>query len=147
VADHTLRRRRRAPGSGVRDLKVESQALCGVGLCVGWPRCGTGKAECHSAAGCHPAPQKALCPCVQVCSDVCRFALESGWPPLSCRAPLVLALRKNQARLRYAIWFIASIKFLIPFSLLVGLGMLKLEPAKGMAEFVVIDHVERPSEN
>ena len=58
-----------------RNMKVESRPLCGrdhilvgnqvgnpplggVGLCVGWPRCGTGKAECHSAAGCHPAPQK-----------------------------------------------------------------------------------------
>jgi bla regulator protein blaR1 len=37
---------------------------------------------------------------------------------------LVLALRKNQAHLRYWIWFIASAKFLIPFSLLVGLGAL-----------------------
>jgi bla regulator protein blaR1 len=35
---------------------------------------------------------------------------------------LTLALRKNQARIRYGIWFIASAKFLIPFSLLVGLG-------------------------
>jgi bla regulator protein blaR1 len=37
---------------------------------------------------------------------------------------LTLALRKNQARVRYWIWFIASAKFLIPFSLLVGLGIL-----------------------
>lgn len=35
---------------------------------------------------------------------------------------LALALRKNPARVRYSIWFIASAKFLIPFSLLVGLG-------------------------
>ena len=37
---------------------------------------------------------------------------------------LTLALRKNAARVRYSIWFIASVKFLIPFSLLVGLGEL-----------------------
>src|SRR5215475_12389543 len=35
---------------------------------------------------------------------------------------LALALRKNPARVRYSIWFIASAKFLIPFSLVVGLG-------------------------
>lgn len=35
---------------------------------------------------------------------------------------LTLALRKNQARFRYGLWLAASIKFLIPFSLLVGVG-------------------------
>src|SRR5215472_13607447 len=35
---------------------------------------------------------------------------------------LTLALRKNQARARYWLWLAASIKFLIPFSLLVRLG-------------------------
>jgi len=35
---------------------------------------------------------------------------------------LTLALRKNRASLRYGIWFAASCKFLIPFSLLVALG-------------------------
>src|SRR5262245_2932077 len=35
---------------------------------------------------------------------------------------LAMALRKNHARTRYWIWWIASLKFLIPFSLLVGLG-------------------------
>jgi bla regulator protein blaR1 len=37
---------------------------------------------------------------------------------------LTLALRKNQAQVRYRIWFIASVKFLVPFSLVVGLGTL-----------------------
>jgi uncharacterized protein (TIGR03435 family) len=37
---------------------------------------------------------------------------------------LNLALRRNSARVRYAVWFIASAKFLVPFSLLVGLGAL-----------------------
>jgi bla regulator protein BlaR1 len=35
---------------------------------------------------------------------------------------LTLILRKNQARIRYSIWLAASMKFLIPFSLLVGMG-------------------------
>jgi uncharacterized protein (TIGR03435 family) len=35
-----------------------------------------------------------------------------------------LALRKNRAQVRYWVWFAASMKFLLPFSLLVGLGTL-----------------------
>jgi bla regulator protein blaR1 len=35
---------------------------------------------------------------------------------------LTLLLRKNVARVRYWLWLAASLKFLIPFSLLVGLG-------------------------
>jgi bla regulator protein blaR1 len=35
---------------------------------------------------------------------------------------LTLALRNNHARIRYALWMMASAKFLIPFSLLSGLG-------------------------
>jgi beta-lactamase regulating signal transducer with metallopeptidase domain len=35
---------------------------------------------------------------------------------------LTLALRKHQARTRYWLWFAASVKFLIPFSLLTSLG-------------------------
>lgn len=35
---------------------------------------------------------------------------------------LTLALRKHHARARYWLWFAASMKFLIPFSLLVGFG-------------------------
>ena len=37
---------------------------------------------------------------------------------------LTLVLRKNRAQVRYWVWFTASAKFLIPFSLLVGLGTL-----------------------
>jgi bla regulator protein blaR1 len=37
---------------------------------------------------------------------------------------LVLTLGKNPARLRYAIWFLASVKFLVPFSILAGIGAL-----------------------
>ncbi|HET8825307.1 MAG TPA: M56 family metallopeptidase [Terriglobales bacterium] len=39
-------------------------------------------------------------------------------------ALLTLALRKNSARVRYAIWLMASLKFLVPFSLLVAAGSL-----------------------
>jgi bla regulator protein BlaR1 len=35
---------------------------------------------------------------------------------------LTLVLRKNHARVRYGLWLAASIKFLIPFSFLVGIG-------------------------
>jgi bla regulator protein blaR1 len=35
---------------------------------------------------------------------------------------LTLVLRKNQARARYWLWLAASLKFLLPFSLLVGVG-------------------------
>jgi len=35
---------------------------------------------------------------------------------------LTLLLRKNHARARYWLWLAASVKFLIPFSLLVGIG-------------------------
>jgi bla regulator protein BlaR1 len=35
---------------------------------------------------------------------------------------LTLALRNNRARIRYRLWLVASVKFLIPFSLLIGLG-------------------------
>ena len=37
-------------------------------------------------------------------------------------AIMTLALRKNQARIRYRLWLAASVKFLIPFSLLISLG-------------------------
>jgi uncharacterized protein (TIGR03435 family) len=38
--------------------------------------------------------------------------------------PLALALRRNRAQVRYWIFFTASVKFLIPFAALVGLGAL-----------------------
>ena len=37
-------------------------------------------------------------------------------------AILALALRKNQGRVRYWVWLTASMKFLVPFSLLIALG-------------------------
>src|ERR1700739_692016 len=37
-------------------------------------------------------------------------------------ALLTLTLRNNHARARYWLWLAASLKFLVPFSLLIGLG-------------------------
>ena len=37
-------------------------------------------------------------------------------------AILTLAFKKNQARVRYSLWLAASLKFLVPFSLLISLG-------------------------
>ena len=42
---------------------------------------------------------------------------------------LTIALRDNEARIRYAIWMIASIKFLVPFSLLARIGEHWAKPA------------------
>src|SRR5256885_1556664 len=45
-----------------------------------------------------------------------------------------LELRKNRAKFRFWLWFRASIKFLIPFSLLIGLGShVHWAPARGTA--------------
>ena len=44
-------------------------------------------------------------------------------------ALLALALRKNHARARHWLWLAASVKFLIPFSLLISLGNQWLEMA------------------
>ena len=46
---------------------------------------------------------------------------QSTWFALAA-ALVTLALRNNAARIRYAAWFAASVKFLVPFSLLTGLG-------------------------
>ena len=35
---------------------------------------------------------------------------------------LTLFLRKNRAQVRYGIWFVASMKFLVPFALLTAFG-------------------------
>ena len=48
-------------------------------------------------------------------------------------ALLTQAFRKNGARVRFLIWLAASVKFLIPFSLLVGVGdYLRRETAPGL---------------
>ena len=57
-----------------------------------------------------------------------------------------VALRKNQARVRYAIWLAASIKFLIPFSLLISIGSLLPHSKQPVAPVVysTMDVVEEP---
>jgi uncharacterized protein (TIGR03435 family) len=61
---------------------------------------------------------------------------------------LTLALRDNRAALRYGIWLAASIKFLIPFSLLVSLGsQIEWRPPAPVVAWpvtVMIDQVARP---
>jgi bla regulator protein blaR1 len=46
---------------------------------------------------------------------------QSTWFALAA-ALVTRALRNNAARIRYGVWFAASVKFLVPFSLLLGLG-------------------------
>lgn len=49
-------------------------------------------------------------------------------------ALLVLVLRKSQARVRYWLWLAASLKFLLPFSLLTGLGSHLAQTHKSVAQ-------------
>ena len=66
--------------------------------------------------------------------------LEWGWPTISGNprfswssvGALTLLFRRNSAVVRYRLWLIASAKFLIPFSFLVGIGGL-LQLASGPA--------------
>jgi bla regulator protein BlaR1 len=61
---------------------------------------------------------------------------------------LTLTLRKNHARARYWLWLAASVKFLIPFSLLVKLGSLPLwsHGSAGIKAplYFVIEEVSQP---
>ena len=58
-------------------------------------------------------------------------------------AILVFALRKNQGRVRYWVWLTASVKFLIPFSLLIALGSHLATPQTSTpAQAVVYSAVE-----
>jgi bla regulator protein BlaR1 len=60
---------------------------------------------------------------------------------------MTLALRKNQARARYGLWLAASIKFLLPFSLLVALGGLLPRPHRAVAApavYATVDEVAQP---
>jgi bla regulator protein blaR1 len=63
-------------------------------------------------------------------------------------AALTLLLRKNSARVRYWLWLIASLKFLLPFSLLVAAGtqLHWSEPrATGQASFsFLMEEISRP---
>jgi uncharacterized protein (TIGR03435 family) len=62
--------------------------------------------------------------------------------------PLTLVLRKNHARLRYWVWMAASVKFLLPFSLLMAAGewTRSLMPARAIAQPAVANLVEQVTE-
>jgi bla regulator protein blaR1 len=59
---------------------------------------------------------------------------------------LTLTLRKNQAQTRYLLWLAASVKFLIPFSLLIGIGRLmgSSKPAASRGFVIVLQEVGQP---
>jgi uncharacterized protein (TIGR03435 family) len=63
-------------------------------------------------------------------------------------ALLTLALRTNHARARYWLWLVASVKFLVPFSLLVALGShLSVRPSAPPAQasvYVAVDEFSEP---
>ncbi|MGA8088236.1 MAG: M56 and DUF3738 domain-containing protein [Terracidiphilus sp.] len=61
---------------------------------------------------------------------------------------LTLLLRANPARVRYAIWMIASIKFLVPFAFLSGLGAhwatRNPSPQAGPSVYVIVEEFGQP---
>jgi bla regulator protein blaR1 len=59
---------------------------------------------------------------------------------------LTVALRNNSARVRYAIWLIASIKFVLPFQLLTYLGSRWSSPVpnNGAQIYSIIEEITRP---
>ena len=60
---------------------------------------------------------------------------------------LAFALRNNRARRRHDLWMLASIKFLIPFSVLASAGgqlKWRIVPAAGQQLSFVIDEIARP---
>src|SRR5438270_4007844 len=61
---------------------------------------------------------------------------------------LALALKKNRAAVRYWLWLAASVKFLIPFSLLVSIGSQfewRTVPSVAWAQWSgVVDRVSLP---
>jgi beta-lactamase regulating signal transducer with metallopeptidase domain len=63
---------------------------------------------------------------------------------------LVLAFRKDQASIRFVIWFAASAKFLVPFSLLVWIGGLLSSKAPAMLQVdasfaAAMERIARPA--
>jgi bla regulator protein blaR1 len=63
-------------------------------------------------------------------------------------ALLALCMRKNYARTRYLIWLAASLKFLVPFSILVSLGSVLMPPHQPAptvtAVYNLMDEVGQP---
>ena len=63
-------------------------------------------------------------------------------------AVATLALRKNQARVRHHLWLAASLKFLVPFALLVNVGS-HLAKLKGSTDtqpvfYIVLQTMSQP---
>jgi uncharacterized protein (TIGR03435 family) len=79
--------------------------------------------------------------------ELCRHLWQSTLF-LGIVALLALLLRKNQARIRYWLWMTASVKFLIPFSLLVSLGSHLPWPSHAVATktspYVAIEEMSQP---
>jgi len=64
-------------------------------------------------------------------------------------AALTLSLRRHNARIRYLIWLAASAKFLVPFSLLIGLGKLLAwksvpSPSQSDTMFYAMEQIGQP---
>ncbi len=62
-------------------------------------------------------------------------------------ALLTLALRRNSARLRYAVWLVASLKFLVPSSVLVAAGSLlswRHAPVSAASGMFMVEVVGQP---
>ncbi len=61
---------------------------------------------------------------------------------------LTFVLRKNHARARYWLWLAASVKFLVPFSLLVSVGShlawSHSSPAANGGLYVVMEEMSQP---
>ena len=59
-------------------------------------------------------------------------------------ALFALALRKNHASIRYGLWLTASVKFLVPFSLLIAAGQRIEFPATRLATPVTLNSIAAP---
>src|ERR1022692_1663224 len=62
-------------------------------------------------------------------------------------ALLTLSLRSSQARIRYWLWLAASLKFLLPFALLIGIGsgLSWRIPAVAVQAPVILEKVAEPA--
>jgi uncharacterized protein (TIGR03435 family) len=88
-----------------------------------------------------------------ICADIAPALANHLWQSTLCLVVaglLALVLRKNHAQARYGLWLAASVKFLIPFSLLVAIGIhlgrpsstRRSPPASGL--YLVMNEVGQP---
>jgi bla regulator protein blaR1 len=81
-------------------------------------------------------------PLLPIANHVWQSTLFAGMAGL-----IALALRKNSARVRHWVWVAASLKFLIPFSVLIAIGSRiewRTAPAIAPNVSVVVEQVSRP---